>query len=431
MGEVYHFLPHSSIFTIFNYAFLFIFVILFSMKNAKMLFILITMFLNFLGFSIIIPILPFLVGKYVHTSNAIALYVGLLLSAYSFCQFLAAPGLGALSDRFGRRPILLFSLFGSVIGYLFLGIGGALWILFLGRIIDGLTGGNISTIFAYVADITAPQDRGKYYGMLGAAGGFGFMVGPALGGILAHISLATPLFAAAAVTLLNMVWGYFVLPESLPAHHKIPKIDVMHLNPLAQFNHIFSLQILRRLFLSGFIFFFAMTAMYGNASVYLKDVFHWSVTQIGLLLFIVGILDVISQGFLVRKLLPVFGEAKLSAIGLALCVAGFAIGSLTAIFTLPLLLYGGVILINIGDGLYEPSASGLISGSVGPKMQGRVQGANQGMQSVARVVGPLFSAWTYQYWHGLPYALESVITLVSFAILIASFPIIHKIVIHD
>lgn len=396
------------------------------MRDSRMPFILVTMFLNFLGFSIIIPILPFLVQKYVPDANQIALYVGFLLSAYALCQFFAAPGLGALSDRYGRKPILLLSLIGSVVGYLFMGFAGALWVLFVGRVIDGLTGGNISTVFAYVADITQPQDRGKYYGLLGAAGGFGFMVGPALGGVLAHISIVTPLFVAAGITFLNVLWGYFYLPESLHKDHKIEKVDLLHLNPFAQFSHIFSIHVLRRIFLSGFLFFFAINAMYGNAAVFLKDVFVWNPEQIGLLLFGVGVLDIISQGFLVRKLLPIFGELKVATVGLILCVIGFAVAGSTAIFTVPLILLVGVILLNIGDGLYEPSVSGMISSSVGPKMQGRVQGANQGMQSVARVIGPLFAAWAYQYWHGLPYALESALTILGVSVLIASYPIISS-----
>src|ERR1035437_6061429 len=158
--------------------------------NSRLIFILFTMFLNFLGFSILFPILPFMVEKYVSNSHQIAFYVGLLLSIYALCQFFAAPGLGALSDRFGRRPILLISLFGSIVGYLILGFAGALWMLFLGRIIDGLTGGNISTIYAYMADITKPQNRGKSFGLLGAAGGVGTIIGPAIGGFVGAFHLS-------------------------------------------------------------------------------------------------------------------------------------------------------------------------------------------------------------------------------------------------
>lgn len=403
---------------------------LFSSENKQLTFILITMFLNALGFSVIIPILPFLVSMYVSGQNQIAFFVGALLSVYAFCQFIAAPGLGALSDRYGRRPILLLSLFGSVIGYLFLGIGGALWILFLGRIIDGLTGGNISTIYAYVADITKPQDRGKYYGMLGAAWGFGFMLGPALGGFLAHISIATPLFVAAGITFLNMLWGYKVLPESLKPEHAAKHIPIAHINPFSQFSHVFSLPILRRLFIAGFFFFLAFNASYGNNSVFLKDVFSWGPSQIGLLLFFVGVLDIFSQGFLVRKLLPLFGETKLAIGGTVLSVVGFGIIALTSIIISPILLLFGVMILNIGDGLFEPSASGLISSAVGPHMQGRVQGANQGMQSIARVVGPLGAAWLYQYAKGLPYGVEAGLVLVTLVVLLISLQTITTSVVH-
>ena len=384
------------------------------------------MFLNSLGFSIIIPILPFLVGEYVHSANGIAFFVGLLLSVYALCQFIAAPGLGALSDRYGRRPILLVSLFGSIIGYLFLGIGGALWILFIGRIIDGLTGGNISTVYAYVADITKPQDRGKYFGMIGAAWGFGFMIGPALGGFLSPISISTPLFFAAGITLINLFWGYFVLPESLKHEHKLHHIDLSHLNPFLQFGHVLSIKALQRIFLLGFFFFIAFNASYGNNSVFWKDIFSWSPIQIGILLFFVGVIDIFSQGFLVRKFLPIFGEAKLSLYGTLLSIIGFAIVALTALIVSPVLLVIGVVILNIGDGLFEPSQSGLISRAVDHTMQGRVQGANQGMQSVARVIGPLLAAWLYQYWKGLPYAFEAFLCLMAFFILLFSLGIIHE-----
>jgi len=400
---------------------------IFVSSNRRMLFILFTMFLNFLGFSIIIPILPFLVQQYVSPTD-VAFYVGTLLSVYALCQFFASPGLGALSDYVGRRPILLISLLGSVIGYIILGIGGAMWVLFLGRIIDGLTGGNISTVYAYIADITEPKDRGKTYGLIGAAGGFGFMIGPALGGLLATISIPTPLFVAAGITFLNLLWGYFVLPESLLQEHKSKTINLTHLNPFAQFSHIFSFAILRRIFVASFLFFLALYALYGNASVYMKDVLGWNATEIGLLLFIVGIVDIITQGMIVRKLLPIFGEIKVASLGLFLTIGGFVIAALITVFPSPFLLYVGVIIINIGDGLFEPSQNTLISNTVDRKMMGRVQGANQGMQAIARVFGPLFAAYTYPVWRGLPYASGALLILGGLIIFFISRSIIssHK-----
>jgi len=280
--------------------------------SKKLTFILVTMFLNFLGFSIIIPILPFLIQRFIPNPKDLAIYVGIVASVYAFCQFLAAPALGSLSDLWGRRPILLVSLFGSVIGYLFLALGGTFWLILLGRIIDGLTGGNISTVYAYLADITDPKERSKYYGMIGAAGGFGFMIGPAVGGVLGAIHLTLPLFLAAGITLVNMIWGYFVLPESLKKEHRLAKFEVSHLNPFGHLFDLFSIEILSKLFITSFIFFFAFNAIYGVTSVYTKDIFLWTPVGIGILLFVSGLIDIISQGFLIRKLIPLLGEIKLS-----------------------------------------------------------------------------------------------------------------------
>ena len=388
--------------------------------NTRFIFILVTMFLNFLGFSILFPILPFMVGKYVSSSREIAFYVGSLLSIYALCQFISAPGLGALSDKFGRKPILIISLLGSVVGYLILGFAGSLWMLFLGRIIDGLTGGNISTIYAYMADITNPQDRGKYFGLLGAAGGAGMIFGPAIGGFAGAFNISLPLFIAAGVTLIDVLFGYFILPESLPSHLKTVKFDLQHLNPFKQFSHIFSIDILKKLFLTGFIFFVAMNGMYGNNAVFLKDVFGWNPMQIGFLLFVIGFIDIFSQGFLINKLLPKFGEIKVSVIGLILATVGFLIASLTSFIPSVFLIYFALIVLNIGDGLFEPSEGGLISKSVGPQMQGRVQGANQGMQSIARIIGPFIAAYIYRYWHGLPYFSQGFLVLIALLIFIFS-----------
>jgi len=399
---------------------------IFAKENQKLLFIIITMFLNFLSFSIVIPILPFLIGKFINTSSQIALNVGLITSAFAFCQFFSAPVLGAFSDRFGRRPILLISLLGSAVGYLVMTIGGSLWILYLGRIIDGLTGGNISTIYAYIADITEPKDRGKYYGMLGAAGGFGFMFGPAIGGFIGSYNLTAPLYLAAFVTIINMVWGYFVLPESLHNDHRIVKIEVSHMNPFSAFSHVFSINALRRIFLTAFLFFLGLNGLHSVTSVFLKDNFSWGPSEIGLVLFVVGVFDIISQGFLVRKLLPIFGDTKVAIMGLILSMIGFIIAGSTALIVSPLLFYLAVIIYIIGDGLFEPSISSLISYSAPKNMQGRVQGASQGMQSMARIVGPLLATFVFTFWKGLPFFTSTLLMGISLIVIVLSISIIHE-----
>lgn len=384
------------------------------------------MFLNFLGFSIIIPILPFLVQKFVPDNNSLAIYTSILFSVYALCQFLSAPALGAMSDLWGRRPILLASLFGSIIGYLFLALGGSFWILLVGRIIDGLTGGNISTVFAYVADITEPKERSKYYGMIGAAGGFGFMIGPAIGGVLGAVHLTLPLYLAAGITLVNMIWGYFVLPESLKKEHRLEKFELSHLNPFGHLFELFRIDILKKLFITSFIFFFAFNSIYGITSIYTKDIFFWNPTKIGILLFTVGVVDIISQGFLVRKLIPILGEIKLSVIGLVLIIVGIAIASITAFYPSVLLFYTGFIILNFGDGLLEPSISGLTANSVGPTMQGRVQGGSQGIQSISRILGPIMAACFFGIWKGLPYASAILLFTASLIFLISAIPTIHS-----
>ena len=377
----------------------------FFFKQKALSFILITMFLNFLGFSIIIPVLPFLVQKYIplHQASLVGFYVGLLMSIYALCQFVAAPGLGVLSDRFGRRPILLLSLFGSIVGYILLGIGGAMWVLFLGRMIDGLTGGNISTVFAYIADITKPEDRGKFYRYLGAAGGFGFMIGPVIGGYTGAFHLALPFYIAAAITFLNMLWGYFVLPESLPMHQRTQKVHLSHLNPFGQFKVILRMPVLRVLFGAAFLFFFPLMAFQALNAIYMKDVLSLGPAAIGTVLFVVGVVDIFSQGYLTHTLLPMLGERKLTIVGLMLTILGYALFVSVSFIHSLVLLYRSVIVVIIGDGLFEPSMSGLISNSVEPQMQGRVQGANQSMQSAARVVGPLYGGWVYNVGVALPY----------------------------
>lgn len=376
----------------------------------------ISVFLNFSGFTLIIPVLPFSVGRYV-PAHDVALYVSLIIAAFAVCSFIAAPILGACSDRFGRRPILLLSMLGSAVGFAVFGIGGALWVLFLGRIIEGLTAGSISAMYAYVADTHAPQDRGPAYGMLGAAGGLGFMLGPVAGGLLGQISLSAPLYAAAAVAVLNAIWVYFAVPESLPAEKRSANLHWTQFNSVAQLFGVLSDGRLRGVFLATFLFFAAGTLLQSNVAVFLKDLLSFNSAAIGLTLLGVGVMDILSQGVVAPKLLPRFGERRVAIAGLVVNAAGFALYGLLAVWpTLPLLVVA-VIVFTFGDGLFQPSSNAMIADAAPDGQQGRVQGANQAQQSIARMIGPLASAWLYGLSAAGPYIAGALVVLAGAAVL--------------
>lgn len=385
------------------------------LKNKPFLFILFTAFLSILGIGLIIPVVPFIVQKYVGASHPdiIAWYVGLLTSLYAFCQFFAAPVLGALSDTFGRRPILLFCLFGSVIGYVLFGIGGSLWILFLGRIIDGLTGGDISTAMAYVADVTQPQERGKYYGVVGAVMGFGFMLGPSVGGLVAHLSLSAPLYLAAGLSFVSMLYGYFVLPESLNKQHRSINFSFHHLNPFSQMHYILHRKTLRSLMLIGAFYYFAFAQMSGITSVFFKDVLHWNPGTIGFYFLLLGIGDMVTQGYVSGKLIAKFGAIKILLAGFLITAIAFSINAILPLFPFALYAYIYVVIYALGSGLFEPGFDGIISQSASPQEQGRVQGASQSMQSITRIAGPITAALLYQFNPGFPWISCVIFSLIG------------------
>ncbi len=256
-----------------------------------------------IGFGLTIPVVPFLVQPYVRSPGNQAMVVALLTFVYAVCVFLAAPGLGALSDRYGRRPVLIICLLGSAAGYLIFGIGGALWVLFLGRIIDGLTGGNISTILAYFADITPKEQRTKYFGWAGAASGIGFIIGPTLGGLLAKFGYSTPMYFGVIITLLNVVYGVIYMPESLSKDHRLAKISFVRLNPFTQFASIFSIKNLKWIFIAIFLLGIPTGSLQTFFSQFAKDTFNWEPVIIGLVFSILGATDIITQSLIMPKLL--------------------------------------------------------------------------------------------------------------------------------
>lgn len=385
------------------------------LSNKALLFITFSAFLAVIGIGIIIPVIPFIVQKYMPgaSEQAIAFNVGLLTSIYSFCQFFAAPGLGALSDRFGRRPVLLSCLVGSALGYLLFGLGGSIAILLVGRVIDGLTGGDISTMFAYIADVTKPEDRGKIFGFLGATVGVGFMIGPSIGGFMAGISLSAPFYLAAAVTLLNAAFGYFVLPESLAKEHRMANFSVHHLNPFSQLQSVLSNITIRTLMFLGFFYFLPFAQLMGIGGVFSKDVLHWTPASIGLMFLVVGAVDILTQGVISQKLMTRFGELKLTIAGLCLTGIAYGLNASNVIFHSSIFAYVNVIIFALGGGLIEPAIGSLISRAADPKEQGRVQGANQSLQSITRIVGPLLAVYLYSFNFALPYLVSALLSLVA------------------
>ena len=376
----------------------------------------IAVFLNIAGFTLILPVIPFLVGQYV-PAEQVGLYVGLIVSVFALCAFCAAPVMGALSDRYGRRPILMLSLLGSAIGYVIFGLGGALWVLFAGRIIDGLTAGNISTVYAYVADTFAPEERGRINGVLGAVGGLGFMLGPVAGGLLGAIYPAAPLFAAAALTLVSIAWIYFALPESRARDTARPAWRWQQLNPFAQLAHVLGIAALRIPFAAAFAFFFAGAMLQSNFAVYLKDILQFGPTGIGWILFTVGVMDIVAQGLLTRILLPRVGADMLTRAGLAVNAIGFGLIACLVFVPRVEFLLAAIVVFTLGDGLFQPPMNAIISNAAPADAQGLVQGANQSQQAMARMLGPLLAAVlspfsaAASYWAGGLIAMMGVVIL--------------------
>jgi DHA1 family tetracycline resistance protein-like MFS transporter len=381
-------------------------------RNTQ-LFLLCTVFLNALGFTVIGPVLPFVVQQYVSDADLPSV-IGWLTAIYAIFQFVAAPGLGVLSDRFGRRPLTLVCLLGSAVGYLVFGIGGALWVLFLGRIIDGLTGANFSILAAYIGDTTTPEERGKLFGRVGGIGGVGMIVGPVLGGFAALLGYSAPLYLAAAILLLNTVWGLVAMPESLPHHLRSTHLRLSELNPLVQLCAIFRIARLRWLLLTGVLYYLPFAMFVTELAVLAKDQLEWGPEQIGLSMLLIGCVDILMQGFLSARLMSVVGEVRLTAAGLVCESAAYVVIGALALVHQPALMVIGLLLFAFGSGLLEPALGALTSRAASDREQGVVQGGNQALHALTQIAGPLLAGVLYSGMGGeMPYWLGAAILLLG------------------
>lgn len=358
-------------------------------RRAALVFIFVTVLLDMLSFGIIIPVLPHLIIELVGGSiAAAAVWVSAFGTVFMLMQFVFSPVQGALSDRFGRRTVILISSFGLGLDFLVMALAPVLWLLFVGRIASGICAASFSTANAYIADVTPKERRAGAYGMLGAAFGIGFIVGPALGGALGHHGIRLPFWVAAGLSLANFCYGWFVLPESLPRERRTPRIIWREANPLG------ALVLLRRypqVFGLAAVYFLIGLAQYSLNSTYVLYTdyrYGWGPQAVGYTLALVGLCGGLVQAVLVRKMVPRFGERRVIIAGLLLATGGYLVFGLAPT---AMLFIAGIPLLCLG-GLAAPPAQALMSQQVDPREQGRLQGALSSLASLAGIFGPALFA---------------------------------------
>ncbi|MEO6599721.1 MAG: MFS transporter [Polyangiaceae bacterium] len=380
-------------------------------------FLMCTAFLGAMGIGLVNPIVPYLAERFAPQRD-LALVLGGLAISYSGAAFLAAPALGALSDRFGRRPILLISVLGSAVGYALFGAAQATWVLVVGRLIDGLTAGNFSAAFAALGDSTRPEDRGRNFGYLGASAGAGLIAGPAIGGLLAHFGPAIPLYFASALCVANALFGLFFMPETRATDAPSEPLSLVRLNPFTQMRLLLALPALRSLLAASVLFTIPFAMVTTLLALLSKDRLAWTATQASTVFIAVGLCDVAVQGALLGRLLKRFGERRAALLGLALAATGLAGMALISALPSTWLMFAGVVAFAVGEGIFTACLGALLSLAAHPDEQGRVQGGSQGLQSLAQVAGPLVGGFLYARVHpALPFAVGVVILIGAAALL--------------
>jgi DHA1 family tetracycline resistance protein-like MFS transporter len=381
-------------------------------------FIFITLLLDVTGLGIIIPVMPGLIQemKDIPLSEA-ARYGGALMFSFAIMQFLFAPVLGSLSDRYGRRPVLLASLFGFGIDYLFLALAPTIGWLFVGRIFAGISGASITTASAYIADISPPEKRAQNFGLIGAAFGLGFIIGPVIGGLLGQFGSRIPFYAAAILSLLNCLYGYFVLPESLSLENRRP-FSWKRANPVGALMQLKKYPMIIGLFLSLFLVYFASHAVQSTWSYFTMEKFQWNEAQVGYSLGFVGLLVGLVQGVLIRFITPKLGAKKSVIAGFIFYTIGLVLfafaqeGWMMYVFLIPYCL----------GGIAGPSLQGLLSNQIPANEQGELQGMVASLMSLTAIIGPpvmtnLFSFFTSPtaplLFAGAPFMLAAILVLIS------------------
>ena len=365
-------------------------------SRAALAFIFVTVVLDVLALGVIIPVLPRLVQGFVSGDTALAAKIyGLFGGVWALMQFFFSPLFGALSDRFGRRPVILASNFGLGLDYIVMALAPSLGWLFVGRVISGITGASISTAWAYIADVTPPEKRAAGYGLIGSAFGLGFVLGPAAGGILGGISPRLPFWVAAALTLTNAMYGLFVLPESLPKD-KRAGFKLSRANPLGALRLLRSRPQLMGLASLNFLYWVAHHSLTSVFVLYAGYRYGWGTKTVGLTLAFVGVASVVVQGGLVRPFVKRFGERAGILTGLSFGAIGFAIYGLAPTAHA---FWAGIPVFAM-MGLFGPSLQGLMTQRVGPSEQGRLQGANTSIMGITGVFAPSMFALVFASFIG-------------------------------
>ncbi len=400
-------------------------------KTNALTFIFITVLIDVIGLGIIIPVLPKLIEELTGEGlSEAARYGGLLTFAYAAMQFIFSPILGGLSDRYGRRPILLISLLGLGFDYVFMAFAPGIAWLFVGRLLAGVCGASFTTATAYIADISTPEKRAQNFGLVGAAFGIGFIIGPLVGGLCSHWGARVPFIVAAAFSIVNFLYGYFILPESLPETSR-RKFDWKRANPIGSLAHLKRYPIVSGLIISLILLYIASHAVQSNWSYFTMLKFNWDEKMVGYSLAIVGVLIAIVQGGLIRKIIPLLGQKNSIYAGLILYTIGFILfafastGWMMLVFLIPYCL----------GGICGPALQGVISSEVPANEQGELQGALTSLMSATSIVGPLIMNYLFAYFTGpaapfyfpgAPFILGAILVVIGIFFAIGSLRTFHR-----